>query len=81
MLYEVRGEGRFDKVVVITAAPGLRRTRAGSRIDEREERLISDAEKGRRADFVFQNDGSLDELEGFVVDVWRQLIAELEEKK
>ena len=81
LLYEVRGEGRFDKVVVITAAPGLRRTRAGSRIDEREERLISDAEKGRRADFVFQNDGALDELEGFVVDVWRQLIAELEEKK
>ena len=81
LLYEVRGEGRFDKVVVITATPELRRTRAGSRIDEREERLISDAEKSRRADFVFQNDGSLDELEGFVVDVWRQLITELEEKE
>ena len=78
LLYEVRGEGRFDKVVVITAAAALRRARAGSRIDEREERLISDAEKVRRADFVFQNDGSLGELESFVVDVWRQLITELE---
>ena len=78
LLYEVRGEGRYDKVVVITASPSLRRARAGSRIDEREERLISDAEKVRRADFVFSNDGSLQELEEFVEDVWRQLLAELE---
>ena len=35
LLYEVRSEVRFDKVVVITAAPELRRARAGSRIDER----------------------------------------------
>ena len=78
LLYEVRSEVRFDKVVVITAAPELRRARAGFRIDEREERLISDAEKVRRADFVFSNDGSLQELEAFVVDVWRRLVDELE---
>jgi dephospho-CoA kinase len=78
LLYEVRGEGRFDKVIVITADPSLRRTRGGSRIDEREERMISDAEKVRRADYVFHNDGTLEELEAFVTDVWRQLVAELE---
>jgi dephospho-CoA kinase len=77
LLYEVRGEGRFDRVVVITASVALRRTRAGSRLDEREERLISDAEKVRRADFVFRNDGSLEELEAFVADVWQQLLAQV----
>ena len=78
LLYEVRGEGRFDRVVVITASVALRRMRAGSRLDEREERLISDAEKVRRADFVFHNDGTLEELEAFVGEVWKQLLAQVE---
>jgi dephospho-CoA kinase len=78
LLYEVRGEGRFDKVIVITASTGLRMERAGFRLDEREERLISDTEKMRRADFVFHNDGSLEELEAFVADVWQQLLAQAE---
>ena len=78
LLYEVRGEGRFDRVVVITASVALRRQRAGSRLDEREERLISDAEKVRRADFVFRNDDSLAELEAFVGDVWQQLLAQVD---
>ena len=77
LLYEVRSEGRFDRVIVITASVALRRERAGSRLDEREERLISDAEKVRRADFVFHNDGSLEELEAFVADVWRQLLVQV----
>ncbi len=77
LLYEVRSEGRFDKVIVITASPELRRARATQRIDEREERMISDAEKMRRADVVFQNDGSLEELEAFVKEVWEQLLAEV----
>ncbi|MGA9762173.1 MAG: dephospho-CoA kinase [Gaiellaceae bacterium] len=79
LLYEVRGEGRFDRVVVITASVALRRQRAGSRLDEREERMISDAEKVRRADFVFRNDGSLEELEAFVGGVWQQLLAQVED--
>jgi len=78
LLYEVRGEGRFDRVIVITASVALRHERAGSRLDEREERLISDAEKVRRADFVFHNDGSLAELEAFVGGVWQQLLAQVD---
>ena len=77
LLYEVHSEVRFDRVIVITASSALRRERAGSRLDEREERLISDAEKVRRADFVFHNDGSLEELEAFVADVWRQLLVQV----
>ncbi len=78
LLYEVRGEGRFDRVIVITASTGLRMERAGFRLDEREERLISDTEKMRRADFVFHNDGSLEELEAFVADIWQQLLEQAE---
>jgi dephospho-CoA kinase len=78
LLYEVRGEGRFDRVVVITASVALRRQRAGPRLDEREERLISDAEKVRRADFVFRNDGSLAELEAFIGGVWQELLAQVD---
>jgi dephospho-CoA kinase len=79
LLYEVRSEGRFDRVVVITADPELRRKRAGSLFDEREERLISDAEKVRRADFVILNDGSLEELEASVAGVWSELLAQVSE--
>jgi dephospho-CoA kinase len=75
LLYEAQSEGQFDRVVVITASDELRRERAGSRIDEREERLISDAEKMRRADFVIRNDGSLEELEAKVTEVWKELLA------
>jgi dephospho-CoA kinase len=79
LLYEVRSEGRFDRVVVITSSVALRHKRAASRLDEREERLISDAEKARRADFVYQNDGTLEELEAFVGEVWEQLLAQVQE--
>ena len=42
-------------------------------MDEREERLIPDAEKLERADFAYVNDGSLDELDAFVAGVVRTL--------
>ena len=73
LLYEAGAEGRFDAVVVITAPPEVRAARAGSRVDEREERLIPEEEKARRADFAFVNDGSLDELDAFVRDVIKAL--------
>jgi dephospho-CoA kinase len=76
LLYEAGAEGRFDAVVVITAPRELRAERAGERLDEREERLIPDEEKVRRADFAYVNDGSLDELDAFVADVVRRLTAE-----
>jgi dephospho-CoA kinase len=69
LLYEAGAEGRFDAVVVITAADEIRAERAGSRLDAREARLIPDAEKASRADFAYVNDGSLDELDNFVRDV------------
>jgi dephospho-CoA kinase len=67
LLYEARAEGRFDAVVVITAPRELRAER--TQLDEREERLIPEEEKVRRADFSYVNDGSLDELDAFVAGV------------
>lgn len=69
LLYETGSEGRFDAVVVVTAPRALREERAGARLDEREARLLPDEEKVRRADFAYVNDGSLDELDGFVAEV------------
>ena len=76
LLYEACEQDRYDRVIVFTAPAELRRLRAGARIDEREERMISDADKVRRADYVFLNDGTLEDLEEFVAEIWQQLLAE-----
>jgi dephospho-CoA kinase len=73
LLYEVGGESRFDAVVVVTAPEELRRARAPVTLDERSGRLVPDEEKVRRADFAYVNDGSLKELDAFVISVLREL--------
>jgi dephospho-CoA kinase len=69
LLYEVGGETRFDKVVVVTAPAEVRAARLGRSVSDREERLIPDEEKVARADFVYVNEGSLEDLERFASDV------------
>jgi dephospho-CoA kinase len=73
LLYEVGGETRFDAVVVITAPEELRAQRAVLALDDRSARLIPDEEKLRRADFGYVNDGTLEDLDRFVIDAMRQL--------
>jgi dephospho-CoA kinase len=72
LLYETHGEARFDRVVVVTAPPELREARRGALAD-REDRLVPDEEKVRRADFTYVNDGSLEELDAFVAGVLEEL--------
>jgi dephospho-CoA kinase len=74
LLYETGGEKRFDAVIVITAPPAVREQRRPVD-DAREERLLADEEKARRADYVYVNDGSLEELDAFVADVMAKLTA------
>jgi dephospho-CoA kinase len=75
LLFEARGEKRFDAVVVITAPAGVRKHRAKVSPDEREKRLIPDEEKVRRADFAYVNDGTLEQLDAFVASVVDELAA------
>ena len=75
LLYEVGADERFDVVVVITAPEDLRAERARVPLAGRAERLLPDEEKVRRADFVYVNDGSVDELDAFVADVVKRLAA------
>jgi dephospho-CoA kinase len=74
LLYETGGEARFDAVVVITAPEETRRGRTEvADVTERQGRLLSDEEKAERADFVYVNDGSLEELDAFVRSVVQRL--------
>jgi len=73
LLYETGGERLFDAVVVVTAPEDERRKRGGDKIDERSDRLLPEDEKVRRADFVYVNDGSLEELDAFVRRVLEEL--------
>lgn len=74
LLYETGGEERFDVVVAVTAAPGVRAARTiVPDPSERERRLIPDEEKLRRADYAYVNDGSLEELDDFVAGVVARL--------
>jgi dephospho-CoA kinase len=73
LLYESGSESRFDKVVVVTAPSKLRHARSDVAVTEREVRLIDDREKVERADYVYKNIGSLEELDAFVGSVMHDL--------
>ena len=73
LLYEAGSEDRFDKVVVVTAPLGLRKARKAFETAPREERLLPEREKVEKADFVYVNDGTLEELDAFVAGVMDEL--------
>jgi dephospho-CoA kinase len=73
LLYEVGSESQFDKVVVVTAPEKLRRARSPAAIPAREARLMDDREKAARADYVYKNVGTIEELDGFVASVMHDL--------
>jgi dephospho-CoA kinase len=76
LLYEAGSESRFDKVVVITAPRKLREARTQKVLGaNREERLLTDAEKAKRADYVYVNTASVEELDAFVAGVMEELVA------
>ena len=72
LLFETGGQDRFDRVVVVTAPAEVRSARRGA-VADREERLVPEDEKVRRADYSYVNDGSLDELDAFVAGVLEDL--------
>jgi dephospho-CoA kinase len=75
LLYEVGGEKRFDKVVVITAPTKLRESRARVPLAGRSDRLLPDKEKVERADYSYVNTGTLEELDAWIAGVMEELRA------
>ena len=73
LLYESGGETRFDAVVVVTAPPQLREARTHVALDDRGSRLLPDREKAKRADYVYVNTGSLEDLDAWVGGVVAEL--------
>ena len=69
LLYETGGEDRFDRVVVVTAPLDVRRARSSLAGEERELRLLPDEEKVAKADYAYENTGSLGDLDRFVASV------------
>ena len=74
LLYEAGGESRFDRVVVITAPRRLRELRRDAPIDDREQRLLPDREKVRRADYHYRNVGAEEDLDAWVAGVMDLLV-------
>ena len=76
LLYEVGAEERFDRVVVVTAPRALRELRRRVPLDRRDARLLPEREKVRRADYVYRNTGTLEELDAWVAGVMGELTKE-----
>ncbi len=76
LLYEVGSQGRFDKVIVITAPKALREQRRRVPRDDRDARLLPDREKVRQADYHYTNTGTYEELLDWVREVMAELEAE-----
>jgi dephospho-CoA kinase len=73
LLYEVGSEGRFDKVIAVTAPRMLREARGGLPADDRAARLLPDREKAKRADYHYVNTGTFEDLDRWVVDTMAEL--------
>jgi dephospho-CoA kinase len=67
LLFESGGEKGFDVTIAIVTADEVRRERAAARghalVDEREARQLAQDEKAKRADYIVENDGSVEDLE------------------
>ncbi|MEW6668476.1 MAG: dephospho-CoA kinase [Thermodesulfobacteriota bacterium] len=80
LLYEVKIEGRFHKILVVYVSPEVQIERLVRRdgITREEAMRILGAqlpieEKARRADFVIHNEGTLAETRAQVEEVWKTL--------
>jgi dephospho-CoA kinase len=86
---------RFDRVIVVTAPDDVKIARYAARVGdgssdigvleaEARRRLshqLPDAEKAARADYVLVNNGDRDALHAEVMELWRRLRAESNEKR
>ncbi len=80
LLFETNGRSRFDLVITVSSDIALRRGRLRERglkdyeIDKRIAAQASDEERASISDFVIVNNGSIEELERAVSDLWEREI-------
>jgi dephospho-CoA kinase len=71
-LFEVGVQDRYDAVVTVTAPAGVReRRRPGARRQMAHQ--LPEEEKAARSDYVYENTGSLDDLDRFVAGLVERL--------
>lgn len=81
LLFETAGSWRFDTVITVEADLDIRRERLRQRgmkdyeIDRRIAAQATDQQRRSIADFVIINNGSIDDLERRVEEVWQELVA------
>jgi dephospho-CoA kinase len=86
LLLEARAEKDFDKIIVVTCDSDSKVTRYARRsnvpadaarieVERRSAAQFSDEEKARRADYVIENSGDLEDLEQKIEDLWKKLSA------
>ena len=77
LLFETDGAKRFDYVITVECAEGIRVERLKDRgmkeyeISKRMQAQASDEQRASIADFVLKNEGSIDQLQRAVQDLWR----------
>lgn len=80
LLVETNGKSRFDLVITVSSDLELRRARLRDRglkdyeIDKRIAAQANDEERAAIADFVIENNGSVEDLERSVSDLWEREI-------
>lgn len=75
LLFEVGLADRFDAVLVVTASDDVRRARVAARGQDfalRAAQQMAESEKVRLADHAYVNDGSLQALESWVQERFRE---------
>ena len=82
LLFEAGMEAGFDGVLVVVA--GDRReawleARGDAGVEGRSGRQLTEAEKAERATWVVQNDGTLEDLEAKLAELWPELVARAEQ--
>ncbi len=83
LLFETHGEGRVDRIVVVSAPPEVQRARVLARPGMTQEkfaailaRQVPDAEKRARADYVIDTSKGVDEARRQVTAIVRELSGE-----
>lgn len=86
LIFEAGTNGRFEKMIVVTCRPeqkvqrfaartGLDEAAARAEVERRAKAQIPDEEKVRRADYVIDNSGSLDQTREQVRKIYDKLLA------